>query len=211
MKFIDLSHPLRQQPSSGAIKSDFAIAPRTTIPADGYNSSKLTISTHYATHLDAPFHFFEDGRTIDQMPLGQFFGPATLIDLGQLEPKTPITRAMFASHAQVFTPGAKVIIRTGWYRMFGDARFVIDLPTMTVDTAEWIASTRIGLLGMDLPTPSTYWKECHHALLARGVEIVIVEGLANLHRLPPNFVFAGFPLSLVGSDGSPIRAVGIIE
>ena len=60
-------------------------------------------------------------------------------------------------------------------------------------------------------TPSTQWKEVHHALLQQDVEIVIVEGLTNLDQLPERFTFAGFPLNIKGRDGSPIRAVAIIE
>ena len=71
----------------------------------------------------------------------------------------------------------------------------------------WIASKRIGLLGMDTPTPSNDWMDCHHILLKRGREIVIVEGLKNLEKLPKQFTFIGFPLNLKGRDGAPCRAV----
>jgi kynurenine formamidase len=64
---------------------------------------------------------------------------------------------------------------------------------------------------MDTPTPSTDWLECHHILLAKGVEIVIVEGLTNLHLLPATFRFIGFPLNIKGRDGSPIRAVAEVD
>jgi arylformamidase len=47
--------------------------------------------------------------------------------------------------------------------------------------------------------------------LNKDVEIVIVEGLTNLEKLPERFVFAGFPLNIRGRDGSPIRAAAIIE
>ena len=49
------------------------------------------------------------------------------------------------------------------------------------------------------------------ALLDKGVEIVIVEGLTNLNKVPERFTFAGFPLNIKGRDGSPIRAVAIVE
>jgi kynurenine formamidase len=43
------------------------------------------------------------------------------------------------------------------------------------------------------------------------VEVVIVEGLTNLEKLPERFTFAGFPLNIEGRDGSPIRAVAIVD
>jgi kynurenine formamidase len=170
------------------------------------------MSTHQGTHLDAPFHFYDDGKTLDQMSLDQFYGPAHLVDLapgGFLEAKTPLTVDMFEEHADKFAPGAKVLYRTGWDRMFGTAEFFTDFPTLTLDAARWIAEQRIGLIGMDTPTPSTDWKECHHILLKKGVEIVIVEGLTHLEELDDTFTFIGFPLNIAGRDGSPIRAVAL--
>lgn len=62
---------------------------------------------------------------------------------------------------------------------------------------------------MDTPTPSRDWYEMHHILL--GAEIVIVESLAHLDKIPDEFTFSGFPLNFQGRDGSPIRAVGMID
>jgi kynurenine formamidase len=80
-----------------------------------------------------------------------------------------------------------------------------------VEAARWIAERRIGLLGMDTLTPSVDWKEVHLMLLDQGVEIVIVEGLTNLEKLPERFTFIGFPLNIQGRDGSPIRAVAAVD
>ncbi len=95
--------------------------------------------------------------------------------------------------------------------MFGTPEFFAEFPTLTLEAAQWMADRKIGLLGMDTPTPSEDWKECHHILLKEGVEIVIVEGLTNLEKLPESFIFSGFPLNIKGRDGSPIRAVAIVE
>jgi kynurenine formamidase len=164
--------------------------------------------------LDAPFHFYDDGKTVDQIPLDRFYGPATLVDFAPgsfLKAKTPLTVEMFKPHAKYFKPGAKIIYRTGWSRKFGTAEFFSDFPTLTLDAARWIASKGIGLLGMDTPTPSTDWKECHHILLKSGLEIVIVEALKNLEKLPTQFTFMGFPLNIKGRDGAPIRAVALTK
>ena len=116
------------------------------------------------------------------MPLERFYGPAVLIDLApgsRLPPRTPIRPEMFAPHAEKFRPGAMVIYRTGWDRTFGTPERLADFPTLTVEAAMWIADRRIGLLGMDTPTPSMDWKEVHLCCCNRDVETVIVEGLAN--------------------------------
>jgi arylformamidase len=204
-RFIDLSHPLEDGQLSYPQDPDIHLSWDRTIASHGVNVSRITMGSHQGTHLDAPSHFYADGTTLDRIPLDLAPG-------GALDPKTPITAEMFQAHAEAFQPGARVLYRTGWDRMFGRPEFFTDLPSLTLEAAQWIADRRIGLLGMDTPTPSKIaGRECHYALLKKGVEIVIVEGLANLDRLPRRFTFIGFPLNLKGRDGSPIRAVARIE
>lgn len=214
MQLIDLSHPLEHGQLNFPWDPKISVIAHNTIASIGYNITQISMSTHQGTHLDAPFHFYDDGKTVDRMPLELFYGPATLVDLAPgraLEAKTPLTVELFESHAAAFQPGARVIYRTGWDRMFGQPEFFSDFPTLTLEAARWIASKKIALLGMDTPTPSTDWRECHLILLKEGVEIVIVEGLTSLDKLPQQFTFIGFPMNIKGRDGSPIRAVALVE
>lgn len=213
-RLVDLSHPLEHGQCNFPFDPKISVLVHNTVASIGYNITQISLSTHQGTHLDAPFHFYDDGKTIDQMRLEQFYGPAALVDLAPgtcLPPKTPLSLEMFQPHADQFQPGAKVIYRTGWDRQFGRPEFFSEFPTLTLEAARWMAERRIGLLGMDTPTPSTDWKECHHILLRKGVEMVIVEGLARLEQLPARFVFIGFPLNIKGRDGAPIRAVALVD
>ncbi len=210
---IDLSHPIEHGQLNFPFDPKPSVVVHNTVASIGYNITQVSLSTHQGTHLDAPFHFFDDGNTVDQLDLAKLYGEACLVDFAPgtaLAPQTPLTLEMFTQHEAVFQPGARVIYRTGWDRMFGRPEFFSKFPTVTLDAARWIASRGIALLGMDTPTPSVDWMECHHLLLGNGVEIVIVEGLANLERLPPVFTFIGFPLNIKGRDGSPIRAVAVV-
>lgn len=214
MKLVDLSHPLRHGLLNFPWDPKISVLVHNTVSSIGYNITQFSMSTHQGTHLDAPFHFYDDGRTIDEIPLDRFYGPASLVDLAPghtLEAQIPLDVEMFEPHEDLFKPGAKIIYRTGWDRMFGKPEFFSDFPTLTLDAAKWIADRKIGMLGMDTPTPSTDWKECHLILLKAGVEIVIVEGLTNLEKLPPSFTFMGFPLNIEGRDGAPIRAVARVD
>jgi kynurenine formamidase len=214
MKLIDLSYPLEHGQLNFAWDPKISVIAHNTIASIGYNITQISMATHQGTHLDAPFHFFDDGKTVDQIPLESFYGPAVLVDLAPrsfLPAKTLITVEMLMPHAEKFQPGAKVVYRTGWDRTFGTPECLTGFPSLTLDAARWIAQRRIGLLGMDTLTPSTAWQEVHHILLAKDVEIVIVEGLCNLDRLPERFTLAAFPLKIKGRDGSPIRAVAIVD
>ena len=214
MKLIDLSYPLEHGQLNFPWDPKISVLPHNTVSAIGYNITEISLSSHQGTHLDAPFHFYDDGKTIDRVQLDRFYGPAVLVDLAPnsyLEAKTPIKVEMFKPYEDKLRQGAKIIYRTGWDRMFGKPEFFSDFPTLTLEAARWIAERRIGMLGMDTPTPSTDWQECHLILLKENVEIVIVESLTKLDLLPEQFTFMGFPLNIKGRDGAPIRAVALVE
>jgi arylformamidase len=214
VKLVDLSLPLEHGLLNFPYDPKISVIPHNTIASIGYNMTQISMATHQGTHLDVPFHFYNDGDPVDRVPLDRFYGPASCVDLapgGFLPAKTPITVEMFAPHAAKFQRGAKVVYRTGWDRTFNTPECFSDFPSLTLDAARWIAARGIGLLGMDTLTPSADWKEVHLTLLAKGVEIIVVEGLTNLDQLPERFTLAAFPLKITGRDGSPIRAVGIID
>jgi len=153
------------------------------------------------------YHFIDDGKMLDQMPLDWFYGPARLLRIPK-QARDEITVDDFKPFEERLVKGAKIVYETGWHRNFGAENFFTDFPSMTLDAAEYLASRVLRLIGMDRPTPSQDWYEAHHILL--GEEIVIVESLTGLDQLPDEFVFMGFPLNIKGRDGSPIRAVAMV-
>lgn len=212
-RLIDLTHTLMS--GLPAFPGDPQLhLKRYEMPTSPCNLMEINLPSHQGTHLDAPYHFYADGRSVENIPLERFYGLATLIDLapgGVLPPKTPLTIQHFAPHEQRITPGARILYRTGWDRQFGNPEFFTDYPTLTLEAARWIAERRIGLLGMDTPTPSNDARDCHLILLAPELEIVLVEGLSGLERLPRYFTLAAFPLKIERGDGSPVRAVAIVD
>lgn len=207
MRLIDLSHPLEHGQQTFPWDPKLSIIAHGTTRTLRYNISQVSMSSHQGTHLDAMYHFLDEGRTLDQMPLDWFYGPAHVLRLPKAAGE-PITPADFAPYEALLTEGAKVIYETGWHRRFGEDDFFSAFPTLTQEAAAYLAARKIRLLGMDTPTPSRDWYEVHHILL--GAEVVIVEALANLDAVPDAFTFIGFPLNFKGRDGSPIRAVGLV-
>ena len=210
MKFIDLTHPLRDGqagfPGDPALKA----TPHATIEKNRCNVTQLSLGSHQGTHLDAQYHFVPDGKRINEMPLDWFYGPATLLRIPKA-PREEISVADLKPFSERIVAGARVIYETGWHRHYGQPDYFTDFPSLTQDAAAWLAGRRIRLLGMDTPTPGRDYYEVHHLLLQKPAEIVVVESLANLDTLPDNFLFIGFPLHFEGGDGSPIRAVAGID
>jgi arylformamidase len=209
MKFIDLTHPLIHGQPNFPTDPKLSIIPHGTVAKNKYNISQVSMATHQGTHLDAMFHFIPDGRTIDQMPLEWFHGPVHVLRLPK-KAREEVTVDDFKRHEHLLTPEAKIIYETGWHREFGKDNFFEDFPSLTQEAARYLVSRKIRMLGMDTPTPSRDYYEVHHILLAIPAEIVIVEALANLDKVPDQFTFAGFPLLFQGRDGSPIRAVAMV-
>lgn len=204
MKLVDLSHPLEHG------QQTFPSDPKLSIVSHGntrtlkYNITQIVMSSHQGTHLDAMYHFLDDGKTLDQMPLEWFYGTAHVLRIPK-SAREEITVEDFLPYEGLLVPEAKIVYETGWFRNFGADNFFEDFPSLTQEASEYLAGRNIRMLGMDTPTPSRDWYEVHHILLKK--EIVIVESLTNLDQVPAEFTFIGFPLNLKGRDGSPIRAV----
>ncbi len=210
MKLIDLTHPLHDGQTSFPGDPVLKISPHYTIEKQRCNVSQVAMGSHQGTHLDALFHFIPDGKRIDEMPLDWFHGPARVLRIPKA-PREEITVADLEPFESSLTPGARIIYETGWHRHYGQAEYFSDFPSLTQEAAAYLAGRRIRMLGMDTPTPGRDYYEVHHLLQQVPAEIVIVESLANLDALPDEFVFIGLPLRFAGGDGSPIRAVALVE
>lgn len=208
MKMIDLSMDIYDGAPTYAFDPACTVKAHNTVESIGYNITQLSISSHQGTHLDAPYHFFNDGMTVDKLPLDSFTGKAICIDVSYKRPKQPLTVEDFLPYEEKIVEGSRIIYRTGWDRMFPRTEYFSDFPYLSMELAEWFAGKRIKMLGMDTPSPSAAdWMYVHHALLGKG--IVIVEGLANLEALDEEFIFIAAPLKIKGRDGSPVRAIAI--
>jgi arylformamidase len=209
MKIIDLSFGIEHGSPTFPLDPKTGVLVHHTIKSMKYNITQLILSTHLGTHLDAPYHFFDEGRTVDNLDLGKCVGPARVVKLEGIAPKGEITIKHLRGHEKHFSPGAKVILNTGWHKYFPQDRYFGEMPGITVECAQWIAGMGIGTLGLDLPGVNPKdWEEVHKIFLSR--EIVIVEGLANLDAIRSEEVFfIALPLKIKGRDGSPVRAVAI--
>jgi kynurenine formamidase len=175
-----------------------------------YNITQLIMSTHLGTHLDAPFHFFDDGRTCENLDLTKCFGPAWVLDFTDKGvPKGKIEPDDLKPHEDKITKGARLIIRMDWDKKLPDNIYFAEGPCLTPDACQYLADRDIATIAMDVASIcSEHYVEAHHALLKK--EILIVEGLANLDQLKADRVlFSALPLRIKGRDGSPCRAIAI--
>lgn len=210
-KIIDLSMDIYHEAPTFAFDPKCSVVIHNTVESIGYNITQISMSTHQGTHLDAPYHFIDNGMTVDKIPLETMVGKAFKIDMSHKNPKEPLTVNDFLPYESKIVKGTRIVYQTGWDKTFPDKSYFSDFPYLTKELADWFVKKEIALLGMDTPTPNPNdWMYIHHSLL--GKEIIIVEGLANLEKIEEDeFTLIALPLKISGRDGSPVRAVGIVE
>ncbi len=167
---------------------------------DKYNLSKIEIGVHTGTHVDAPLHFIADGKDILNLPLNNFYGKCKVIHLDKIKYNETITEDHLKD--KNIEPGLIVLFRTKNSFLYQE-KFRKDYISLSVEGAIYLISKKVKAVGIDYLSIGN--PEVHHSLLA--ADIIIYEGLNLTHVDPGFYTFAGFPLKISGSEGSPIRAV----
>ena len=169
------------------------------------NVSRLQVSVHTGTHIDAPIHFLENGRSVDDIPLKSLIGRAYVVDLR----KVSVIDAAALEAAQIPPRTRRLLFKTNNsdYWAEGISKFHKDFVAVDESGADWIVRKGVHLVGVDYLSVAPYGDgvPTHRTLLKAGT--VIVEGL-NLSRVSKGrYTIYCLPIKLVGSDGAPARAV----
>jgi kynurenine formamidase len=213
MKIIDLSH---------LMENGMPVYPGDEIPnvqkalthdKDGAQVIRLSISTHTGTHLDTPRHFFGAGATTDLMDPGNFIGKAVLVDCTAFAQHQQIQLNQVINYREALEKADFALIYTGWGHHWGTAKYFGHFPVLSIEAVEFLVSTNLKGIGLDFPSIDGFnSKEYPNHKLVLGQGMIIIENLTNLGALvDETFQFAAFPLKIKEGDGSPVRAVAIVE
>jgi len=169
------------------------------------NVSRLSMSVHTGTHVDAPRHFFQDGADADSLRIESMLGRAYVVNLAKVERVT----AADLERARVPSRIRRLLIRTrnSEYWSQGEATFREDFVGLDASAAQWIVGHQMQLVGVDYLSVAP-WKEgrpTHEILLRAGV--TVVEGLNLQHVKAGRYRVFCLPLRILGSDGAPARVV----
>jgi arylformamidase len=171
------------------------------------NSSQLTVGIHTATHMDAPFHFFEDAAPIDRIDLAHCVGETLLVRI-DVPDDGKIERSHFTSYREQIVRCGKVVLATGWARHWGQPEYFTQHPVVTPDAADFLIECGAHLIGVDFPSVDRPPFLTHVALLSHNV--LILENLTNLSEIrAQSFQLVAVPLKFTGRDGSPVRAIAL--
>ena len=222
MRIVDLSFPIRPH-FRWKVASE---RPRSHDKGDVFQSTVLTVSCHAYTHVDAPVHFLRGDRDIASMPVDQWIGLAAVVDLPHLGANAEVTAAELDRHASHVAAGDIVLLRTDWPRKVdvGLPDFWREAPYTGRSACDWLIARRVKAVGYDYPPDYTVRTSIfepgrrlapeehttHHAFFPAG--ITVIEYLTNLDRIgAARCRFMALPLAIEGADGSPVRAIALVE
>jgi arylformamidase len=195
---------------------DVRIEPTATHDKEARSVMKISFSTHSGTHIDAPFHFIEEGKTIDEIDLSKFIRKALVINLSKSESDRAIDVKDLETFETQIIHADGLIFNTGWCKKWGTDEYFLNSPYFTVEAAKWLIERQVDFLGIDFPTvddPQSAKpgeKLPVHVILLES-EVLIIENLTNLDELRNDEVkVIALPLKLKG-DGAPVRVIGVIE
>ena len=156
------------------------------------NLTAFNMCAHNGTHVDAPYHFIDNAKTIDEVDLDKFIGYAYV----------------FEHEGDVTKEDAEAMIRKAKStdERAAERILVKGKATVTKEAAEVFAAEKIKLFGNESQTvgPENAPMEVH--LIMLGAEIVLLEGIRLEGIEEGVYILNAAPINLGGSDGAPCRA-----
>ena len=160
---------------------------------DIINLTAFSMCAHNGTHIDAPSHFINHAKNVDQIALSKFIGEAYVADFEGI---------VTAEDAQKIIDKASAISRESAKKILLKGK-----TTVSLEAAQVFAKLGIDLIGNESQTvgPEDAPMAVHKTLL--GVEVVLLEGIRLAHVPEGVYLLNAAPINLAGSEGSPCRAV----
>jgi len=173
----------------------------------GYNVKYIQMGTHSGTHVDAPLHIIDKATNVANVPLDNFIGEATFIEILKDD-----NESINLADVEKFDirEGDIVIVRTGWEDKKYLNTYFEGYPYFHPETADYLISKGIKSIGADIPSVDGPNESgaFHKKILGAGIGVI--EALINLAPIVgKRLFFCGLPLKIKDGDGSPIRAVAI--
>ncbi|MGA1794939.1 MAG: cyclase family protein [bacterium] len=203
--WIDVSIPLRN--NMVVWPGDPAVKIARVLDRDGGDEctlSKLSLSSHTGTHIDAPLHYLKGGRGVDTMPFNATIGICRIIEITD--------EHVIAPHELLphrIRRGERILFKTKKSARCRESKpFVEDFVYISRDAAQMLAELQVMTVGIDSLSVGGFHKdgsETHAILLQAG--IWIVEGLDLSPVEGGRYRLICLPLRIENGDGAPARAI----
>ncbi|MFC1670894.1 cyclase family protein [Spirochaetota bacterium] len=173
---------------------------------DGCNVSKIVIGAHSGTHVDAPYHFLENGYTIDNVRLEDLIGPCSVIELGveQSIEKDDLADIDIVENGRILF---KTKNSEFWEKGVKD--FKKNYIFLGESGADYLADKNISVVGIDYLSIEGFFSDNNNSVHKRLLEkeIIIIEGLNLFGIIPGDYELICLPLNIQGAEGAPARVI----
>jgi len=170
------------------------------------NDTTIYMSVHTGTHVDASLHFVSSGRSVDELPLETLIGPATVIDVGEIE----VITAIFLEGLELPNNLKRILFKTKNSRLWNSinsSTFETNFVALSFDAAKWIVKQGIILVGIDYLSIQCFYDGPETHIILLQSEVVVIEGL-NLIDVPAgDYELICLPIKLQGLEGAPSRVI----
>lgn len=199
---VPITNTMPVWPSDPPVK----LTPQSHPSRDGSHTARLTaidMGSHTGTHIDAPWHFVDGGKKLNEIPLTTLVGDAIVV---AVEGTKSIARTSIESFD--FQAAERVLFKTENSKHWRDDAFFEQFVYLEPDAAEFLVEQGVRLVGIDYLSIDRYKSESHptHFVLL-GRNVVVLEGL-NLSQIKPGrYQMIALPLNLQDADGAPTRVI----
>lgn len=206
MELIDISWPLDAHTTGYKNDKAVNIVTEKTMEQDNVRNSRITLSAHAGTHIDAPAHFLPDGNTIEKIPLERYVALGVVLDLTHLSNNT-ITKEDLMSYDDMILADGFILLKTSNSALSYDAPFDPHFTYLSEMGATYLVEKKVRGVAIDYLGIEREQRahQTHTTLMNAG--IIIVEGVRLGHVDQGAYTFACFPLALNGTEASPARAL----
>ena len=214
MTVFDLTHTISENMPVYPGTEPPMLAVPCTVEKNGFMETLLHMFSHTGTHMDAPSHLFENGKTLEHFDVSQFVGSAIVIDCSELTDGDRIGMDYIERNRENAEMADFLLFRTDWDKKWGTEDYFGAFPCITSEVADFIVASGKKGVGLDVISidPISDSKLGNHRKILSQNTIVIIENLCNLKSVGDGlFTFIASPLKFENSDGAPTRALAVIE
>jgi arylformamidase len=199
---VPITNTMPVWPSDPPVK----LTPQSHLARDKSHTVRLTriqMGSHSGTHIDAPWHFVENGRQLNQIPIETLVGKANVFEL-------PNIRSIGRQYVErlPLSGAERILFKTENSKHWNDGRFFEEFVYLEPEAAQVLVDHGVKLVGIDYLSIDKFKSEkhpTHFVLLERNV--VILEGLNLSAVAPGQYHMVALPLNLQDADGAPTRVI----
>lgn len=175
-----------------------------------FHIGRIEMVANTGTYLDSPFHRYEDGSDLSELPLPSLADLDGVVVSAVGAAARALGRAAFGG---LDVKGRAVLVHTGWDARWKTEEYFEGHPFLTEDAARFLADEGAALVGIDsynIDDTADGRRPVHSILLAAGIPIV--EHMCNLGHLPgEGFKFFAVPVKVKRLGTFPVRAFAVVE